>query len=161
MADPTLRRADGGVGIQNVINDDALLANAARAAGDYDNSTNLDPFCTIQLTVQYNAIVTPTIANGTPVAECYLLPGNGEASELFPNGGDAGLGQDADPQASLLVGTFVSVSPSITVDELLVIRDVLLGDAGNRFVVKNISGQEFDLTWQLDIIPHGFKSPLV
>lgn len=136
--------------LQTIINDDATLADAARAAGDYDNSTALDLEAVAYLTVQYDS--GPPTA-GDVVAELYLLPGDGESTEVFPDGGDAGLGTDDDPQAIYLVGMFESINPSLTVDEVLGSLPFPLYPAGNRFVLKNVSGQTFDATWQLDIKP--------
>jgi len=147
MADVKLK-ADTAV--QTVIDDGTTLANAARAAGDYDNGTALDLWCNIYLTVQYDA-TAPTA--GDIVATLWILPGDGAGTEVFPDGGDAGLGTDDDPQGIFFVGSFECVNPSITVDEVLGIPNVQLHPDGNRFVLRNDSGQTFDLTWQLDIKP--------
>ena len=134
-----------------VINDDALLANGSRAAADYDNDTNKDLWCNVFLTVQYN---TTAPSAGDKIGELYILPGDDAGTEKFPEGGDAGLGTDDDPQKILLVGVFEAINPSITVDETLSLSGIALYHSGNRFVFKNVSGQEMDLTWQLDIVPY-------
>ncbi len=133
-----------------VINKDATLANNARAAADYDNSANLDLACNAILTVQWNT-TAPTV--GDRIAELWNIPGDGEGTESFPEGGDGTVGTDDDPQAIHSVGVFVSVNPSITVDEELTIPAISLHFGSNRFVLRNNSGQEMDLTWQLDIVP--------
>ena len=138
-----------------VINDDATLANGVRAAADYDNSTEVDLGCDVYLQVQYDT-TAPTA--GDKIAELYVLPGDGEGTEVFPQGGDAGLGTDVDPQQILLVGIFESRSPSITVNEILCIPGVPLYGHANRFVIKNTSGQIFDLTWQVSIKPYKLQS---
>lgn len=138
-----------------VINDDAALTNSSRAAGDYDNSTELDIECDVYLQVQYDA--GPPAA-GTRVADLYVLPGDGAGTQLYPDGGDAGLGTDDDPQSDFFVGSFVSVNPSLTVNELLSLPRVRLYGHGNRFVLKNTSGQTFDSTWELRIKPSKFQS---
>jgi len=153
MAD--LRYKDASGAPTSVIDDNATLADGARAAGDYDNSANLDLFCVPYLTVQYDG--GPPTAN-TKVAELYLLPGNADGTEKFPEGGDAGLGTDDDPQACFLVGSFESINPSLTVDEVLALPPVRLYPHGNRFVLKNTSGQTFDLTWQLEIMRFKYES---
>lgn len=130
-----------------VINDDATLADGVRAAGDLNNGTNLEIIGDAYLTVQWNT-TAPTV--NTIVGELYVLRGDGESSEVFPEGGDAGLGTDDDPQAITLVGVFETINPSLTVDETLIAMDIPLSIGNNRFVLKNVSGQEFDLTWQLD-----------
>lgn len=158
MADPHLKLAAGAVGRTSVIDDDAVLVNGDHAAGDYVNSANLDPFAHMLLTVQWNSSAP---AAGINVANLYNIPGDGAGSELFPEGGDAGIGTDDIPQRVLLVGTFETINPSITVDETLVVQNVSLFFSGNRFVLENVSGQEFDLTWKLDLVPFGFKSPTV
>ncbi len=129
-----------------VIDDDATLADGARAAGDLNNGTALEIIGDAYFEVQWNT-TAPTV--NTVVAELYLLRGDGEASEDFPEGGDAGLGTDDDPQATTLVGTFETINPSITVDETLIAMDIPLSIGNNRFVLKNVSGQEMDLTWEL------------
>ncbi len=135
-----------------VINDDAALGNGVRAAADYDNDTNKDLACNVLLTVQWNSI--SGIAAGDRVMELYILPGDDAGPDVYPEGGDAGLGTNDDPQPILLAGVFTTVNPSVTVDETLSIPGVPLHHSGNRFVVKNISGQEMDLTWHLDIVPY-------
>ncbi len=136
----------------NVIDDNALLANGARAAADFDNDANKDLFCNVFLTVQFNSI--SGIANGDKVGELWIIPGDDAATELFAEGGDAGLGTDDDPQKIFLVGTFETINPSVTVDETLSLAALHLHHSGNRFVFKNVSGQEMDLTWQLDIVAY-------
>jgi len=136
--------------LATVIDDDAVLGNGARAAADYDNSAELDFSGVFYLTVQWNT--TAPSAN-IAVAELYVLPGDGEGTEVFPEGGDAGLGTDDDPQACFLVHTFETINPSITVDETIGSPEVELYGDGNRVVLKNISGQEFDLTWILKLKP--------
>ena len=130
-----------------VIDDGATLADGSRAAGDLDNGTALEIIGDAYLHVQWNT-TAPTA--GDIVAELSVLRGDGEASESFPEGGDAGLGTDDDPQGTTFVGNFESVNPSLTVDETLIVQDINLSIGKNRFVLKNISGQEMDLTWQLD-----------
>ena len=139
--------------LQNVIDDNASLADGSRAAGDYDNSDSarLDLEAVAYLTVQYDG--GPPAA-GDIVAELYLLPGDGETTEVFPDGGDAGLGTDDTPQAQYLVASFESINPSTSVDEVLGSLPFRLYPDGNRFVLLNTSGQTFDLTWQLDIKPY-------
>ncbi len=147
MADLKLK-AD--TALATVIDDDAALADGVRAAADYDNSTALDPFCNLYLTVQFNGTAPAARA---VIAEVFILPGNGEGTEVFPAGGDAGLGTNFDPQAVYSVGVIEAVDPSITVDEELGIPNISLYPDGNRFVIKNVSGEEFDLTWILKIKP--------
>ena len=134
-----------------VINDNATLANGVRAAADYDNDTNKDLWCNVFLTVQWNT--TPPTA-GDKIGELYIIPGDDAGTEKFPEGGDAGLGTDDTPQRIFLVGVFQSINPSLTVDEILSLTNIPLYHSGNRFVFLNTSGQEMDLTWQLDIVPY-------
>jgi len=152
MADFALAR----IGVTTVIDDNATLADAARAAGDYDNDTNKASFCDAFLTVQFDA--GPPTA-GDKVAELYLIYGDGAGTEVFPDGGDAAIGTDDTPQASALVGVFRSVNPSTTVDEVLQIKDIPLRVGGtNRFVLLNTSGQTMDTTWQMDIATYKWTS---
>lgn len=137
------------------INDGASLADGVRAAGDYDNSANLDMWCHAYLTVQWDT--TPPTA-GDIVAELYLLPGDGETSQVFPEGGDAGLGSDKTPQKMFLVGVFETVDPSVSADEVIAIPNIRLSFEGNRFVLLNTSGQTMDSTWQLDIKTYKMQS---
>jgi len=139
-----------------VIDDNASLATTVRAAADYDNSAKLDLGCDVYLQVQYD---TTAPSAGDKVAELYILPGDGEGTEVFPEGGDAaGLGTDITPQAILLVGTFESRVPSLTVNEILCIPGVPLYGHTNRFVILNTSLQIFDSTWQLSIKPYKLQS---
>ncbi|MFQ5765443.1 MAG: hypothetical protein ACE5GT_10975, partial [Rhodospirillales bacterium] len=133
-----------------VIDDNVALANNTRAAADYNNDTLLDLFCDAFLKQQFD---TTAPAAGDKTGELYILPGDNAATEVFPEGGDAGLGTNDDPQKIFLVGVFETINPSISVDETLGLPGVRLYMAGNRFVFKNVSGQQMDLTWQLDIHP--------
>ncbi|MGE3932343.1 MAG: hypothetical protein AB7F67_03785 [Rhodospirillaceae bacterium] len=148
--DVQLKRVDR----YTVIDDNASLSNGARAAGDFDNSIGANgdgaEFCTVYLQLQYDG--GPPSA-GTIVGELWVLPGDGEGSEQFPDGGDAGLGTDDDPQDVFNVGSFQSINPSTSVNEILSLPYVPLHPDGNRFVFKNTSGQTIDSTWQLDIVP--------
>src|SRR3990172_7967310 len=102
-----------GAARATVIDDNATLANNARAAGDYNNDTGLNLFCTAYLQVQYDA--GPPAA-GAEIARLYVLPGDDEGSEIFPDGGDAGLGTDDTPQQVFYVGSFESINPSTRVN---------------------------------------------
>lgn len=139
--------------LQSVIDDNATLDDGVRAAGDYENGTALDISCTAYLTVQWN---TTAPSAGDRVAELWVLAGDNAG--VLPEGGDAGLGTDDDPQDVFKVGEFISVNPSLTVDEVLAIPFIPLYSDENRFVLKNISAQQFDLTWQLDIKPGKFQT---
>ena len=134
-----------------VINDDATLATTVRAAGDFDNSAANQNriWCVPYLTVQFDS--GPPSA-GASIADLYVIPGSAEATELYPEGGDAGLGTDDNPQPEFYVGTFKTVNPSLTVDEVLALPALPLYPSGNRFVLTNTSGQTFDSTWQLEIM---------
>ena len=138
-----------------VINDDAALANNTRAAADYNNDTLLDLFGDVFLVQQFD---TTAPSAGDKTGELHILPGDNAATEKFPEGGDAGLGTDDDPQKIFLVGVFETINPSISVDETLGLPGIRLFMAGNRFVFKNVSGQQMDLTWQLDIHPYKLQS---
>ena len=140
--------------LQTVINDDATLADATRAAGDLDNNTELDLGADCFLQVQWDG-TAPTA--GDKIAELYVLPEDGAG--VFAEGGDAGLGTDDNPQQIFLVGVFESINPSITVNEILAIPGIPLYGHDNRFVLLNTSGQTFDLTWQLTCKPYKLNSP--
>lgn len=151
MADFTLTRRARAT----VIDDDATLDDGVRAAADLNNKANNDNFCDAYLTVQWN---TTAPSAGDIIGELYVIFGDGEASESFPEGGDAGLGTDDTPQKTALVGVFESINPSITVDEELIIKGIQLRDANCRFVLLNTSGQQFDLTFQLDVVGQKWSS---
>jgi len=138
-----------------VIDDGTTLADDVRAAADYDNSVKQDLGCDVYLQVQYD---TTAPSAGDKIAELYILPGDGEGTEVFPEGGDADLGTDVTPQAILLVGTLESRRPSLTVNEILCIPGVPLYGHTNRFVILNTSLQIFDSTWQLSIKPYKLQS---
>lgn len=135
-----------------VINKDATLANAARAAGNYDNSSNLDLEAIAFLEVQYDG--GPPTAN-TIVAELYCLPSDGT---LYPDGGDGTVGEDDTPQQAFLVGVFETINPSTSTNEELACGPFRLYEY-NRLVIVNKSGQTFDATWQMTIQP--FKRQVV
>lgn len=144
MADFKLKQ---DTALQTIIDDDAVLVNTDWAAGDYDNSTNLDPFGIFQLTVQWN---TAAPAAGTKVADLYII--SGVTGPVYAEGGDAGLGTDDIPQSIYLVASFQSINPSLTVDETLGTVEIPIY-AYNRVVLVNTSGQEFDATWILKMQP--------
>lgn len=136
-----------------VINKDATLDDGVRAAADLDNSTHKDNFCDAYLTVQWN---TTAPSAGDKIAELFVIFSDGEVSPAFPEGGDGTVGTDDTPQRRHFVGAFESINPSLTVDEELLIQGIDLRPvAGCRFVLLNTSGQQFDLTWQLDVV--GYK----
>lgn len=137
--------------LANVIDDNATLATATRAAGDYDNSANGYLWGILKLTVQYDG-GPPSV--GDDIADIWIIPGDAAGTEKFAEGGDAGLGTDDDPQDCFHVGTMRSVNPSLTVNEVLMLPPVRLYPHGNRVVLKNVSGQTFDATWQLDLLPY-------
>lgn len=139
----------GDTSVATVINKDAALADGARAAGDYDNSTELDLSCTAYLDASYGTAPSA----GTIVAELYLLPGDGAATEVFPEGGDGTVGNAVDPQGGLLVGVFESRNPGTSTNEILALNAIPLSPHTNRFVVKNVAGQQFDADWELRISP--------
>lgn len=140
--------------VQTVINDNASLANNTRAAGDYDNGTARDLFAIAYLQVQFDT-TAPTA--GDIIGYLYNLPGDGEATEIFPEGGDAGLGSNFTPQGHFLVATFVTVDPSTTTDEVLGSLPFSLYPDNNRLVFENVSGQTMDLTWELRIKPFRYQ----
>ena len=144
------------IGALLVINDNAALTDGSRAAGDATtgNKGNAS-WADAYLTIQFD---TTAPAAGSTIAELYVVPGDGDASQVFPEGGDAGLGSNVDPQKSLLVGVFETRDPSTSVDEILIIRGIQLGIGTDRFVIKNVSGQTFDLTWQLDLVFWTYES---
>jgi len=141
--------------VSTVINKDAALTTGSRAAGDYDNGTELDLFCTAYLTVQFDSTAP---SKGDIIADLYVLPGDGATTEVFPHGGDGTVGDDETPQAIFYVGSFETRAPSTTTDEVLAVPQIPLGGNTNRFVLVNKSGQQFDLTWQLDVKPEKFQS---
>lgn len=140
--------------LATVISGGSSLANGNRAAGDYDNSTELDLFCDVFLT---GLTFASAPAAGTSVVELYLLPGDGEASESFPEGGDGTVGDDVTPQRALLVGSFETVQPSTTEAEVLCIPNVMLHPHGNRFVIRNFSGQSINSGYAIKIKPRKFQ----
>lgn len=138
-----------------VINKDATLNDGVRAAVDLDNATDKDNFGDFFLTVQWN---TTAPAANTIIGELYVLPGDGAGTEKFPEGGDGTVGSDDTPQKQFMVGTFESINPSLTVDETLEIKGVELRPVGNRVVLINTSGEQFDLTYQLDYVGYKWSS---
>jgi len=148
MAD--IQYKDVSATLVNVIDDGASLGTTVRAAGDYDNDTSKFLWCIPKLTVQFDT-TAPTALDA--IADLYIIPGDGAASEVYAEGGDAGLGTNDTPQVSFYVGTFTTINPSTSTDEVLMLPMIPLYPHGNRFVLENVSGQTFDSTWQLDILP--------
>lgn len=140
-----------------VIDLDAPLPAGSRAAGDYDNSGAAEkwPLCDAYLVMQYD---TGPPMVGVLVADLYMLRGDGGTPERFPAGGDGSVGANLTPASIHLVGSFECRAPSLSVDEPMLIPDILLGGHTNRFVVVNASGETGDSAWQLDIVPHGVRS---
>ncbi len=136
--------------LQTVIDKNASLSNDSRAAGDYDNDTAEDHLAIPYLTVHYD---TTAPAAGDLVAELWVLPGDGETTEVFPEGGDGTVGSNVDAQSVFYAGAFESRDPSTSTDEVLALPPHKMYPYGNRYVIKNISGQTFNSTWQLDIKP--------
>lgn len=142
--------------LQTIIANGAALTNNSRKAADYDNGAELDLGCDVYLTdLSYSA--TPPAA-GDAVAELYLLPGDGEATEVFPEGGDGTVGDNVDPQKIFLVGVFETRQPSDTVVEVLALPGIPLYGKGNRFIIKNIGGDTWDANWDLKIKPYKLQT---
>lgn len=131
------------------------LASGARRAADYSNASNLAIWCDLYWEGQFN---TAAPAVGDRIADIYLLPGDGEATEGFPEGGDGTVGSDDNPQALFRKGTLESINPSITVDERLCVGGILLHGGTNRFVLQNTDDQTMDMT-EVYIIPYRYTGP--
>lgn len=136
--------------LSTIINTNATLANGARAAALYINDSEQDLWANFYLTLRYDS--GPPDA-GDIVAELYVLPGDGEGAEIFPTGGDGTIGADITPQAAMFVGGFECRQPNTVMDEVLSLTGIPLGPDGNRIVIENVSGETFDLTWQLTMKP--------
>lgn len=129
----------------------ASLADAARKGAAFANGTNKDIYGDLFLSLKYD---TSAPAAGTKVAEVYLLPGNGDATELFPEGGDGTVGSNVDPQKVLLVGALESRNPSTTVNEVLTVPGVVLPPGNSRIVLKNTSGKTINSNYALTLKPY-------
>lgn len=139
----------GDSAVATVIDTGNTLADGARAADDYDNSSELDIECIAYLKLQYDG-GPPSV--GDAVGELYVLPVF--TADTTPEGGDGVTGNDDTPQAIYLVGVFESINPSTTEDEILgTLPFPLYPTTTNRFVVLNTSGQTYDATWELNIKP--------
>ena len=138
-------------GVQTVISSGSALSNLNREAALYTNDTEADLICDVFLTLSYNATSLPTAYDD--VADLYVLQGDGAATEVFPEGGDGTVGTNDDPQREHYRGTFQTINPSDTVTETISLINVPIGPHGNRFVIKNISGNTWDATWTLKIRP--------
>jgi len=115
----------------------ALANNAhavSNATGDFPNRTNLDLFGDFELLVDIAVSVTA----GKEVAQLWVLPKVDNSN--FPSGGAAG--DNVDPQASLLIGSFVWVITG-TADNRLPLVGIRLPPHDLRFVLKNVSAQAF------------------
>ena len=137
--------------LQTVIDKNATLTDGSRAAGDYDNSSAQDNEGIAYLELQFD---TGPPSAGAVIASMWLLPGDGEVSESFPEGGDGTVGTDDDPQPSFLIAVFTTINPSTSVNEVAGSLPFYLYPATNRFVIRNDSGQTYDATWELRIKPY-------
>jgi len=134
----------------SVMSAGATLADGVRFAADFDNDVNKDLWCNVFLNVQYNT-TTPTVSK---VGELYVVPGDDESPETFPEGGDGTTGSDFTPQAIHLAGVFETINTSVISNEQIGLSGIPLYHSGNRFVFLNTSGQVMDLLWLLDIVPY-------
>jgi len=116
------------------------LATATRWAFDYDNSADLDLWLLIEVDIQFD---TGPPTAGDRVFEVWVIPGDGEGTEKFADGGDASVGTDDDPAMIHFVGEMQTVNPSTGTDEVMSLVIPLYPD-GNRIVLKNVSGSTID-----------------
>lgn len=136
-------QADSAITV--IIDTNTLLANNGRVSGDYANDTKRDFECDLYWEGQYDT-TAPTA--GDEIARVWNLPGDGQVTELFPEGGSGN-----DPQGAYFVGSIFAINPSITVNEIVGLPSVILYPFGNRFVIKNVSGQQWSLEWEVRIRP--------
>ena len=134
----------------NLIINHAALGNNARAAALLTNDTEKDFECIFMLEDLSYSGTPPT--EGDRIGDLYVIPGNGEGTEVFPEGGDGTVGDDVDPQAVFLVGSFETRQPSDTVVEVLGVVARIYAH-GNRIVVINRAGQSWDANWDLNAKP--------
>jgi hypothetical protein len=134
---------------------DGDIASAARKAVDYDNRISGS-----QITANHGGYVFASIRYtnitgiaGTEVLELFIMPGNGQDPEVFPEGGDASLGSNFDPQDIWSVGSFQSVTPSTTETEVLALW-VDLPPGNCRFVFKNLTANAFHEDTKAEILGH-------
>ncbi len=134
------------------------LTNNSRVAGDYDNSVDNWLEADVYMVSDYQ---TTAPAANLRVADLYVLFGNGESTEKFPEGGDGTTGSDDNPQGALFVGSYETINPNNAgVSETLCIPNVAInGRKTIRFVMQNVSGQIMDSgNFELYIIPKKFQS---
>lgn len=129
----------------------ATLAVDARKAADLDNALAANDESTwadFFLTISFD---TTAPAAGAKVGNLWLLPSTDEVTARFPSGGDGTVGNDFDPQAILLVGSFEAINPGLdAATEILALGAVPLFQGEQRVVFKNTSGQIISLEWQLE-----------
>lgn len=138
-----------------VIDKNAALTDGSRAAGDYDNSSNGDLYADFFLVVQFD---TTAPSAGETIAELYVLHADDSGTPAYPQGGDGTVGSNVDPQRTLMAGVFETRSPSISTDEVLLVSGVPISPRNMRVVIKNVSGQQFDLTWELRMKPYRLQT---
>jgi hypothetical protein len=113
---------------------DALAATTGKAiSAAIDNSTNLDLFDNLELSVDF--VSAPTV--GT-VVELYLLPSVDDGT-TYPDGSASVL-----PQSSLYVGGFAV--RAVTTLQIMVLRGVALPPGPFKYVVQNTTNQAFPAT---------------
>lgn len=136
--------------LATVIDPNAAVTNGTRISGDYNNDTELDLEAIPFLTLQWDSTAPSA---GVNVFDLYVLPGDGEGTEVYPTGGVS-----VRPQSVFLVGTFECRSPSTTVDEVLALPPIRLYPNSNRFVLENVSGQTADAGIIFKIKPQKYQS---
>ena len=136
----------------NIISSGELITDGNRRVGDYDNNGRTNDVFIPILSLRFDSSV---VASGSSVVDLYQIPGSGTgiSNESYPfaGGGDGIIGENIDPSASMFVGSFNTIKPSATEVEFLALPEITLYPDGNRFIIKNISGQTFHGETQFDI----------
>lgn len=121
------------------------LGNGDNTSAVWNNSDNVT-FVNAWLRVYFD---TTAPSPGALIAELWYLPSDGEGTPDYPE-------TDAtdNAQAALKVGVFETINPSLSTAESLVIRRIAVEPGNGTWLIHNISGQTFNSTWQLDLVPY-------
>ena len=135
------------------------LASNTRAFYDVPNDGSLSPDGDTEATpfIEFQFSTGPPAADLAMVS-CWHLRGTGEVTERFAEGGDGTGGTaDIDPQAVHFIGAFSLSDPSTSGLRVASLAPIRLASQGNRFVLKNVSGNTIAAGWNFGMLIERFR----
>lgn len=128
---------------------DSLVDTARAISADFDNSSSLDPFADLELSIAYT---TSAPSAGLKVAEVYLVPSIDGTNYAE---GTTSL----TPQKALLVATFETRNGSTSTVERLVAPGISLPPDHMKFLIVNTSGKTLKSSGNiLKVRPYKYQS---